>query len=232
MEKLNDSRDSILEKIKANKPSPRKLPAIPMFEVAGDALRNFLGHLKGFDGEYQLFATRNEAVEWLKKNVMTRGGNIYSAVGEIAGNFNSSNSYADFQKVDICMAESIVGVGETGSLLVDVRSLGNPAAALFSTDLFLLIDRQKILSSLQEAYNQIDLADFQYSSFFSGPSATADIEAVHITGAQGEISLTALVYNCAPDELTADASVAAATPLAPAITLRRETDPAAGRDSV
>lgn len=64
---------------------------------------------------------------------------------------------------------------------------------------FILVARQrKIVNGIHEAYARLDLRNCQFGSFFSGPSATADIEAVHITGAQGPLSLTVLLYNC-PD---------------------------------
>ena len=50
------------------------------------------------------------------------------------------------------------------------------------------------MGNMHDAYNFIDLKNNQYGSFFTGPSATADIEAIHITGAQGEISLTVFLY--------------------------------------
>lgn len=234
MNSIQDSRETILAKIKATTPQARSLPEIPLFDVSGDVLRNFLGHLKGFDGSYKLFTSREEAVHWLQSVVSEKQGTTFSNVGEVEGN----TSLADFKSpsemhvISTCVAEAILGVGETGSLLVDNRSLGNPAAALFSTDLFLLINRRRILKSIQEAYSEINLANYQYSSFFSGPSATADIEAVHITGAQGEISLTAVVYNCSADELETDASVPASTPCAPIFKRIRETDVAHGQDSV
>lgn len=196
MNDIADSREGILAKIKNNKPKARPLPSIPTFKIEGEPLDNFIKQLKGFDGGSETFGSRDEAIDWLKTNVLTRSGRIYSAIDDVTGTV----ALADFKKpaemhtIDICIAEAILGVGETGSLLVDVKSLGSPAAALFSTDLYLLIDRSRILRGMQEAYSEINLADYQYSSFFSGPSATADIEAVHITGAQGEISLTALIY--------------------------------------
>lgn len=234
MSTISDSRETILAKIKQGKPSPRPLPDIPFFDVAQDSLTNFAGHLKGFDGGYRMFAGRDEAVAWLKEFLGDTAKKVFSAIADISGNLCLADfaTPAEMHVVDICIAEAILGVGETGSLLVDVKSLGNPAAALFSTDLFLLIDRTKILGSLQEAYAKINLADYQYSSFFSGPSATADIEAVHVTGAQGEISLTALIYNCSPEEMATDAEVPASTPLHPAISLHREADPSAGTDSI
>lgn len=234
MEKIKDSREAILSRVSKNKPSSRLLPDIPVFPVAGDILKNFLGHLEGFDGSYKLFATRDDAVAWLHKEAVTPGKNVYSAADGVTGNLsiNDFASPASMNIIDTCIAEALMGVGETGSLLVDEKSLGSPAAALFSTDLYLLIDRKKIVESIQQAYERINLSDYQYSSFFSGPSATADIEAVHITGAQGEISLTAVLYNCTPDEIKQDIEVAAATPCAPVIKLRREADVAAGQDSI
>lgn len=199
MSKINDSRESILAKIKSSlekrDTKSYSRPDIPVFPIAGDVLTNFTEHLKGFDGSYQLFKTRDEALLWLRENIDSER-KIFSAAEGIDGNVGLKDfaTPAEMHVIDVCIAEAILGVGETGSLLVDARSLGDPAAALFSTDLYLLIDRDKILPGMQEAYEKVNLADYQYSSFFSGPSATADIEAVHITGAQGEISLTALIY--------------------------------------
>lgn len=234
MEKIIDSREAILSKIKSSRPKARPMPAVPTFKIAGDTLRNFLGHLKGYDGEYKMVATREEAVKWLSQIVATKPGQTFSAIADIKGNvtLDSFKTPAEMHTIDTCVAEALMGIGETGSLLVDVKSLGNPAAALFSTDLYLLIDRKKMVAGVQEAYSKINLADYQYCAFFSGPSATADIEAVHITGAQGQISLTAVLYNCTEAETRTDAEVPASTPCAPAIKLRRESDPSKGQDSV
>ena len=65
-----------------------------------------------------------------------------------------------------------------------------------SRRLFIFLDSNDIKSGLHEAYAGLNLAEHQYGSFFTGPSATADIEAVHITGAQGPLALTVMIYNC------------------------------------
>jgi len=66
-----------------------------------------------------------------------------------------------------------------------------------SRHLFIFLDSSKIVHGLHEAYASLNLREHQYGSFYTGPSATADIEAVHVTGAQGPLSLTVLLYNCA-----------------------------------
>lgn len=199
---MPSSRDIILERIKAGKPKPYPLPEIPRFQIPGNNTANFVCHVKGFDGDYQLFATKEEALEWLKKKVDKADKKVFSATTDVAGNVTVSDfaKPADMHTIDICVAEALMGIGETGSLIVDNKTLGDPAAALFSTDLYLLLDNQKIIAGIQDAYSVIRLEDYQYSSFFTGPSATADIEAVHISGAQGYVSLTAVVYNVGEDD--------------------------------
>lgn len=239
---MTDSRDNILTKIKRNRPAPRPRREIPRFDIPGSAISNFVAHLKGFDGGYALLSSREEAINWLRHNMPVDGKKIASAVSEYEGTVNLSDysSPAAMHEIDICVAEAGMAVGETGSLLVDNESLGNPAAALFSTDLYLLVDRNKMVAGMQDAYAAINLGEMQYSSFFSGPSATADIEAVHITGAQGEISLTALIYNCTPEDIEEVKKIMKVlpdgTPLgqpsARELKLRRPTDLETASDSV
>lgn len=235
MQNNPDSRTTILEKIRVSRPQSRPLPDIPLFDIAGDVLQNFIGHLKGFDGNFHTFHNREEAVEWLRSVANNSdAGVVYSNANGVRGNvsIDSFATPAQMNTIHTCVAEAIMGIGETGSLVVDEQVLGSPAAALFSTDLYLLIDRNKILQSVQQAYAEIDLSKHQYLAFFSGPSATADIEAVHITGAQGQISLTACIYNCSDAEIAATADIPASTPCAPAIALIRNTDVDTGQDSV
>jgi L-lactate dehydrogenase complex protein LldG len=46
-----------------------------------------------------------------------------------------------------------------------------------------------VVERLGEVYQRVDIATQNYGCFMMGPSATADISAVHISGAQGAHSL-------------------------------------------
>ncbi|MCM1355612.1 MAG: hypothetical protein NC212_04300 [Staphylococcus sp.] len=191
------SRDRIMSRIKSALPGEVSLPEVPMYEIAGDKIENFIARLESFDGSAIRFANRGDALKWLANNIGKQSGSktIYSNVDGFNGNFEVTESTDphSVHVVDICVANGIIGVGETGSVWVTEESLGLTACALFSTDLYLLLDAAKIYSGLHQAYAALDLSAGRYGSFFTGPSATADIEAVHITGAQGEISLTVLL---------------------------------------
>lgn len=189
------SREGILAKLRSGKTSDSGLPEIPIFSILGDPIDNFKSKLVSFDGKYVETASREDALKWLAEHV-DMSTNVYSALTDFPAPYSPDNitDPHDANILDVSIAEGELGVGETGSIWVTDESLGLAPAALLSTDLILLLDKKRIVDGIQDAYEVLDLRPQQYGSFFTGPSATADIEAVHITGAQGEISLTALLY--------------------------------------
>ncbi|MGL5730955.1 MAG: LutC/YkgG family protein, partial [Bacteroidales bacterium] len=182
---LNNSREFILSSIRNGKPQHVALPDVPLYSYSGDLVEGFRTHLTEFDGKFQEFSNRSEAIEWLQSH-LDSGKNIFSNIANFRGTV-SSDSFNDphlAHIVDICVAEGVLGVAETGSVWVNDEVLGVSAAALFSTDLYLLLDRSNLVDGLHAAYKLLNIKQHQYGAFYTGPSATADIEAVHITGAQ------------------------------------------------
>lgn len=196
---MSDAKNAILARIRAGRPDSRPLPEVPMYPVEGDPVENFIAKLIGFDGRAVEFRSREEAVAWLKAQPEMDGSKhrIYSPVKDVEGNFGNFAD-GDLRKagdVDTCVTEGILGVGEMGAVWVTSESLGEPVCALLARRVFILLDAARIIGGLHEAYAKITLGETHYGSFFTGPSATADIEAVHITGAQGPLALTALLFN-------------------------------------
>lgn len=197
-----DTKNDILARIRSGKPALIPLPDVPAYGWPGDPLENFVGKLLSFDGKAVKFKTRADALAWLAGQPEMDSSKmvIYSSAEGVTGNV-SEDDVADLHnahKIDTCVSESSMGVGEMGSVWVTDESLRHAACALLSRRLFMFLDAKKIVGGLHEAYASMKLADHQYGSFYTGPSATADIEAVHITGAQGPLSLTVMIYNC-PD---------------------------------
>lgn len=159
-------------------------------------MENFKRALEGFDGTWVECRSREEALEWLRQNVNPDDGPIYSSCSGYEGTVNAAEvaNPHDAAMLHSCVTESRLGVGETGSLWLTNDSLVQAATALLCIDLYVLIDHRRIVADLHEAYQVLELGESQYGCFFSGPSATADIEAIHITGAQAEMSLTAIIY--------------------------------------
>lgn len=197
-----DARNEILGRIKSGKPALRPLPDVPIFPFRGNPKEEFINHLLNFDGRVIEFRTRDEAMKWLKEQPEISSGvnKIYSSTAGFDGNVKEED-LADLKnasRINSCVTEGELGVGEMGAIWVTDKSLGHVACALLSRRLFILLDVDRIVGGLHEAYAYLKPHEHQYGSFFTGPSATADIEAVHITGAQGPLVMTVLLYNC-PD---------------------------------
>lgn len=194
--KSASSRDEILARLKNASREGYGLPDVPMYTIPGDPVENFMSKLKSFDGKSVVVPDRAAAIDWLRKNISTDGKVLFSAIPEYTGNFTMDDvtDPRNAHKIDICIGEGVMGVGEMGAIWVTDKSVGKAACALMSTDLYLLLDRTSIVDGMHTAYSRLNIAAAPYGSFFTGPSATADIEAVHVTGAQGEISLTAIIY--------------------------------------
>lgn len=186
------TRETILNKLRQSGRKPVERPNFDFPKVEGDPVENFTSKLASFDGTTMLFDSRKDAIAWFEGEIDREKQQVYSSVAEVESITFSDPHAANV--VDVCLAEGELGVGETGSVWVTDKSLGLTAAALFATDLYLLLDSRKIVDGIHTAYSRLDLAATRYGAFYTGPSATADIEAVHITGAQAFTSLTVLLY--------------------------------------
>lgn len=185
-------REQILTKIRNSGRRPVERPDLIFKAIDGDPIANFESKLAATDGKTVRCGSRKEAIARFEEDIDRSRQVVFSSIGEVrSARFNDPH---DAHTVDVCIAEGELGVGETGSVWVTDRSLGLTAAALFSTDLYLLLDSRKIVDGIHTAYEQIALGSTNYGAFYTGPSATADIEAVHITGAQAFTSLTVLLY--------------------------------------
>ena len=49
----------------------------------------------------------------------------------------------------------------------------------------ILLDKNKIVNNMHEAYKLIDTGEYGFGTFISGPSKTADIEQALVMGAHG-----------------------------------------------
>jgi L-lactate dehydrogenase complex protein LldG len=60
---------------------------------------------------------------------------------------------------------------------------------VLSQHLIVLLDPEQIVPDMHEAYRRVRLNETAFGCFMMGPSATADVEATLVHGAQGARSL-------------------------------------------
>ena len=191
------SRDAILAAIRANKPAPRDLPDVPMFDEGrdDDLVGRFVTALKAMGGTV-LDPSPGDPLAALRDRLVT-AGIVVSMVPEIDGtrDLDPSLAPAALADVDIAIVRAAFGIAETGSIALTERDLGVNTLGYLAQHLIVLLDPADILVNLHHAYHRPEFRTARYCVFHTGPSATADIEGVLIQGAQGVRSLSVLLLS-------------------------------------
>jgi L-lactate dehydrogenase complex protein LldG len=188
----NNSREDILSAIRNNLPKEKvEYPRIPAF-------RQQVGHLKAVFGEHLKKAggaahdLGSPAEAGAKLMVLHPGARVVcSAVPEIAGTrrVESVRDPHELADVDVGVVRAQFGVAESGAVWLTQEDLVVDAVGFLSQHLVVLLDPEQIVADMHAAYRRVRLDLTAYGCFMMGPSATADVEATLVHGAQGVRSL-------------------------------------------
>jgi L-lactate dehydrogenase complex protein LldG len=193
MPTLESSRDTILNAIRGN--LPKEAIAHPGIADLGLQSR---GSLKA-EFEQRLHeagaAAHNlesaEAANAKLKALHPHATVICSAVPEIAGTrrVEAVQDPRELADVDVGIVRAELGVAESGAVWLTQGDLVVNALGFLSQHLIVLLDPNEIVADMHEAYHRVRLDVTAYGCFMMGPSATADVEATLVHGAQGPRSL-------------------------------------------
>jgi L-lactate dehydrogenase complex protein LldG len=95
----------------------------------------------------------------------------------------------ELEKIEVAIIEGSIGVAENGAVWVHEKSMVHRALPFICQHLILVLPMQKIVSTMHEAYANIDITKYGFGTFIAGPSKTADIEQALVIGAHGPRSL-------------------------------------------
>src|SRR5580693_5120110 len=94
--------------------------------------------------------------------------------------------------VDVGVVRARFGVAETGAVWLTQEDLIVNSLGFLSQHLVVLLDPKEIVANMHEAYARVHLDQTAFGCFMMGPSATGDIEATLVHGAQGPRTLNVL----------------------------------------
>ncbi|MDY4653804.1 MAG: LUD domain-containing protein [Prevotella sp.] len=98
----------------------------------------------------------------------------------------------DLNGTDVGVVKGEFGVAENGCVWVP-QTMKEKAVCFISENLVILLDSDKIVNNMHEAYERIHFTDYGYGCFISGPSKTADIAQALVMGAQAARSVTIIL---------------------------------------
>ena len=192
MKTSSSSRGQILFNIRLFLPEKKvDHPQVPVFPRRNSPLRSdFEQRLREAGGASQVVSNDGDALSMLRA-LHPDAKVICSAVPEITGtrNIHDVQDPHELADVDVGVFRAQFGVAESGAVWITQEDLVVNALAFLSQHLVVLLDPEQIVPDMHEAYRRVQLNNTAFGCFMMGPSATADVEATLIHGAQGARSL-------------------------------------------
>lgn len=99
---------------------------------------------------------------------------------------------ADLNGTDVGIIQGEMGVAENACMWVP-QTMKERAIYFISEELVILLDKKNIVNNMHEAYKRVEINNYGYGVFISGPSKTADIEQALVMGAQAARGVTVIL---------------------------------------
>ncbi len=197
------SKSDMLAKVRKHAPPPFALPEVKANWITyPDRLQQFGDILKFVGGSSEILEHRGQARQAIEALPSFRSAKqIVSIAPDIGlGNLDLQQvaDPHDLASVDLAIIEGEFGVAENAAIWIDGAKLKHRVLLFLAQHLVLIVDAQKIIDNMHQAYEQLTVTtpSFNkpgYGIFVSGPSKTADIEQSLVIGAHGARSLTVLL---------------------------------------
>ena len=187
------SREKILEAISKNKPAPQPLPEI-VIDTEYDSsvlMQQFMLTLHTIGATVIKAENIQTIKDDLQKDIANGAYivNTIEAIGMVNKEVNITSDAVFLEPVDKAYISGTLGVAENGAVWLEESKMINRLLPFICQHLVIVLDANKIVANMHEAYRQINVDKEGYGVFLAGPSKTADIEQSLVIGAHGARSL-------------------------------------------
>ncbi|MFI1773453.1 LutC/YkgG family protein [Thalassobellus citreus] len=189
------SRDTILARIKANKPEAISLPQIDetLFDDGYDLIKEFTKKVEVVGGNVLEAKSNQDVIKQITEMIPNTSVN-FSTLPDSQDfntiNFETIKKPQELEDLDILILESDLGVAENGAVWVTDKNLPMRALPFITKHLVFVLSKENIKPYMHQAYHKLSESSTDFGVFISGPSKTADIEQSLVIGAHGALSLT------------------------------------------
>lgn len=98
----------------------------------------------------------------------------------------------ELDSTDLAVISGEWGVAENGAVWIP-QTVKHKAVYFIAERLVILLDRNRIVDTMYDAYRKLDKQPYEFGTFISGPSKMADIEQALVMGAHGAREVTVIL---------------------------------------
>jgi L-lactate dehydrogenase complex protein LldG len=195
-----NSRDQILSQILKNKPEKVALPMVDqgLFKEDLDLKKEFIKMVEQVGGSV-IMEKNMETVHQRLTSLFPKAKQRFSTVflTEEFNNINPDQLWYphELSSLDLLILEGVFGVAENGAIWLSEAEIPMRVMPFITKNLVLILNENKLVENMHEAYQSIAQDTSGYGLFISGPSKTADIEQSLVIGAQGSLSLHVILLS-------------------------------------
>ena len=190
------NKEDILSRIRKNIKTKYDMPRLD--DIQGitypDPLAQFISMTETVGGkvvELQPGKDINELVRELYPEAKEIASNL-PEINIATRNPDTCGSPQALNGTDVGIIRGVFGVAENACVWIP-QAMVEKAVCFISENLIILLKKSEIVNNMHEAYRRIEMNDYGYGSFISGPSKTADIAQVLVMGAQAARSATVVL---------------------------------------
>lgn len=188
-------RETILERIRQNKPGQSPLPECISIENKSqpkkELVARFIESLKTVGAEVRECSGKDEGWGFIKDNIH---GAVNLLDPNVKEEYSGVHPNEELGKIETVILEGQIGVAENGAIGIDETNTPNRLLPFVTQQLVVVLDKNKVVGNMHEAYKLFDVSDKGFGTFISGPSKTADIEQSLVYGAHGAKELMVVVF--------------------------------------
>lgn len=190
------SREDILNSIREHTQTRYEMPDLDSHELMTypDKSEQFGIMLKQVGGE-AVVLEEGADINKVIRDLYPDAQRIASDLPEIKiATFNPDDvaAAADLNGTDVAVIRGCLGVAENGAVWIE-QNVKYRSLYFISENLVILLDRNKLVNNMAEAYRIVNTGKYGFGTFISGPSKTADIEQALVFGAHGARGVTVIL---------------------------------------
>lgn len=193
-------KEELFKKLRAN---TRKQYDMPEMTIAGikyaDTLGQFVWMTESVGGNVILAKPGDDLNTLIRqaypdaKTYATNLNGLSFLAEATVKNPDTVSEASELNGTDVGIVRGTVGVAENGCVWMP-QTMKEKAVLFISEYLVILLDKQSVVDNMHEAYARIEMDErFNFGTFISGPSKTADIEQALVMGAQAARGVTVVL---------------------------------------